>query len=738
MTEGAAARIESVPFAESLGERYLSYALSTIMARSLPDARDGLKPVHRRLLHAMRELRLDADGGFKKCARVVGDVIGKFHPHGEAAVYDAMVRLAQGFAVRYPLVDGQGNFGNIDGDRAAAMRYTEARLTPVAEALLADIDRGTVDFRDNYDGSESEPEVLPAAFPNLLANGASGIAVGMACAIPPHNAHELCDALLHLIDSPGADAAALAEFVPGPDLPTGGELVEPRESVVAAYAAGRGSFRLRARWRREELGRGQFRIVVHELPWQVPKARLIERVAEAMAARKLPWLADVIDESAEDVRVVLVPRSRAVDAAALMESLFRATELEVRVPLNLNVLDSRNRPRVMPLAEALRAFLDHRREVLERRSRHRLERIARRLAVLEAHMVAFVNLDEVVRIVREEDDPKAAMMARWPLDDAQAEAILNMRLRNLRRLEELAIRREADALAAERGALDALLADAAAQWRAVGAEIADIRARFGKDTPEGRRRTVIGAPPEDGAAPAPMVEREPITVLCSEKGWIRAVRGHLAEDAEARFKEGDREWRRVHAHSTDRLLAFATDGRFYTLDCERLPGGRGFGEPLRQSIDLPAGHAPVALLVHDPERRLLVAASDGRGFVAAEKDVAARTRGGRQVLNLAAPAEACVCAPAAGDRVAVIGENRKMLVFPLADLPEMARGRGVRLQRYREGGLSDAVVFSSAAGLSWRQGSRARTLADVADWEGKRGAAGRAAPRGFPKNNRFG
>ena len=742
MPEDHSARVIAAPFAESLGERYLSYALSTIMARSLPDVRDGLKPVHRRLLYAMRALRLDADGAFKKCARVVGDVIGKYHPHGEGAVYDAMVRLAQEFAVRYPLVDGQGNFGNIDGDRAAAMRYTEARLTAVAEALLADIDRGTVDFRDNYDGSETEPEVLPAAFPNLLANGASGIAVGMACAIPPHNAGELCGALLHLIERPGASAGELAEFVPGPDLPTGGVLVEPPAAAAEAYATGRGSFRLRARWRVEDLGRGQYRIVVFELPWQVPKARLVARIADAMAAKKLPWLADIIDESAEDVRLALVPRSRSVAPEALMESLFRASELEVRVPLNLNVLDAERRPRVMSLPEALRAFLDHRREVLARRSRHRLERIARRLDILEGQLVAFLNIDEVIRIIREDDDPKARMMARWSLTDTQAEAILNMRLRNLRRLEEIEIRREAEALLVEQEELDTLLASDRAQWRAIAAEIREMRKKFGADAPGGARRTEIGAPPGTAEVPPEaLVEREPITVLCSEKGWIRAVRGHLAEDAEVRFKEGDRQRSRLHAQSTDKLLILATNGRFYTLDCDRLPGGRGFGEPVKLMVDLGNEDDLATLVVHRPGGRLLVAASDGRGFAIDEDDAVARTRGGRQALNLAEGARARVCAPIpdGADRVAAVGENRRMLVFGIDELPAMSRGRGAMLQKYAgDGGLADAIAFRAADGLSWRQGSRVRVLTEFEEWAGKRGRIGRPVPRGFPKNNRFG
>ena len=576
------AQIIPVSLADSLSERYLSYAMSTIMARSLPDVRDGLKPVHRRLLYAMRQLKLDPKSGFKKCARVVGDVIGKYHPHGESAVYDAMVRLAQDFAVRYPLVDGQGNFGNVDGDGAAAMRYTEARLTDVAEALLEGIDQDTVDFRDTYDGEESEPVVLPAAFPNLLANGANGIAVGMATSIPPHNAHELCDALIHLIKTPNTRIETLVDMVPGPDFPTGGVLVESRAAIVEAYASGRGAFRVRSLWQTEKIGHGQYQIIVTELPYQVPKARLIEKVADLMAAKKLPWLSDIVDESAEDVRIVLVPKSRGVKAEALMESLFRVTEFEARVSLNLNVLDADNRPRVMSLREALQAFLDHRRVVLQRRSAHRLDQIERRLEVLDGYLIAYVNLDEVIRIIREEDEPKAVMIARWELSDVQAEAILNMRLRNLRKLEEIKIREELSGLSDEQAELEKLLGDEKAQWRQITDEIRDIRKRFGKDTALGARRTEIGAAPSAEIVPLEaMVEREPVTVICTEKGWIRAARGHLADDVEIKFKEGDRLWLRVHAYSTDKILVFATNGRFYTLGCDRLPGGRGFGEPLR-------------------------------------------------------------------------------------------------------------------------------------------------------------
>ena len=727
-----------VDFAQTLSERYLSYAMSTIMARSLPDVRDGLKPVHRRLLHAMRLLRLDPRSGFKKCARVVGDVIGKYHPHGEVAVYDAMVRLAQEFAVRYPLVDGQGNFGSIDGDGAAAMRYTEARLTEVAEALLEGLDEETVDFRATYDGEEEEPVVLPATFPNLLANGASGIAVGMATSIPPHNAHELCDALLHLIKKPNARIETLVDFVPGPDFPTGGVLVETRESIAAAYKTGRGALRVRARWHEEKASHGRYRIIVTELPYQVQKARLIEKIAELMTAKKLPWLADIVDESAEDIRLVLEPRSRTVEAGALMESLFRLSDLESRVSLNLNVLDADNTPKVMSLAQALQAFLNHRRIVLERRSRYRLGKIDKRLEVLEGFLVAFVNLGEIIRILREDDEPKATMMERWDLSDAQAEAILNMRLRALRRLEEIAIRKELEGLGEERDTLTVLLDDEKRQWRAIADEVKDIRARFGKDTVLGARRTEIGEAPSAEVMPLEaMVEREPITIICSEKGWIRTVRGHLAEDVDIKNKEGDRVWQRLHAQSTDKLVVFATNGRFYTLPCDRLPGGRGFGEPLRLMIDLGNEHDLVELMVHQPGQKLLVAASDGRGFVVGTDEIVAQKRGGRQVLNVSGEVEAAVCVSAEGDRVAVVGENHKLVVFGLDELPVMTRGRGVILQKYRDGSLSDACCFSGDEGLTWRQGSRLRTLTEFEDWISKRGNAGRLAPKGFPRHNRF-
>ena len=730
--------IRPAPLVEALSERYLSYALSTIMSRSLPDVRDGLKPVHRRLLYAMRQLKLDPKSGFKKCARVVGDVIGKYHPHGDAAVYDALVRLAQEFAVRYPLVEGQGNFGNIDGDNAAAMRYTEARMTAVAEALLDGIDEDTVDFRETYDGEDEEPLVLPAAFPNLLANGATGIAVGMATSIPPHNAGELCDALLHLLKTPDARVETLVKMIPGPDFPTGGVLVEPPEAVIEAYRTGRGAFRLRSRWEVEKVGRGQYQIVVTEIPYQVTKSRLVEKVAALMAAKKLPWLADIRDESTEDVRLVLEPRSRGVDPAGLMESLFKATEFETRVSLNLNVLDKNRVPRVMPLREALNAFIDHRFEVLVRRTGHRLARITHRLEMLDGYLVAYLNLDEVIRIIREDDEPKAVMMARWDLSEVQAEAILNMRLRNLRKLEEMQIRAEYDGLAAERDELAALLGDREKQTKAIEAEIKETRARFGAKTELGRRRTVIEDAPTAQIVPLDaMVEREPITVICSEKGWLRAAKGHLAPDAEVKFKEGDRERFRLPAQSTDRVLVFATSGRFYTLACDKLAGGRGLGEPLRMMIDLGNDHDVVALMVHDPERCLVVAASDGRAFVVREAGVVAQTRAGKQVLNVSGDVEASTCATVVGDSVAVIGENHKLLIFPLDELPEMGRGRGVILQKYRSGGLSDAKVFTLDDGLSWRSGERTRTVTDLLPWRGKRGGAGRLAPTGFPKSNKF-
>ncbi|MDG2479631.1 MAG: DNA topoisomerase IV subunit A [Alphaproteobacteria bacterium] len=730
--------IEPVALADALTERYLAYAMSTITSRSLPDVRDGLKPVHRRLLYAMRQLRLDPREGFKKSARVVGDVIGKYHPHGDQSIYDALVRLAQEFAARYPLVDGQGNFGNIDGDNAAAMRYTEARMTEVAIALLEGLDDDAVDFRDTYDGSEEEPVVLPARFPNLLANGATGIAVGMATSIPPHNVDELCQALVHLVDKPRATFETLTSMVQGPDFPTGGELVESREAIMEAYATGRGSFRLRARWTQEDLGRGTYQIVVTEVPYQVQKSKLVERIAELVEARKLPLLEAVIDESAKDIRLVLTPKSRTVDAAVLMESLFRATDLETRFSLNMNLLDSSGMPRVMNLRETLQEFIDHRRVVLLRCSRHRLDKIARRLDILEGYLIVYLNLDEVIAIIRGEDEAKPALIKRFKLNDTQAEAILNMRLRSLRKLEEMEIANEKTTLTAESGELDALVKSESKQKSFLKAEFKDIRAKFGEKTELGRRRTKVGDTPPMIEVPIDAtIEREAVTVVLSVKGWIRAAKGHGDQVATLRYKEGDRERFRAEAWTTDRLLLFATNGRFYTIGCDKLPGGRGYGDPVRLMLDLGNDVEIVAMSVFQGGRWLLVASSEGRGFVVPEDAVAAQTRAGKQVLNVSPGSEAVVARIVEGDHVAVVGENRKVIIFPLDELPEMTRGRGVILQRYKSGGMSDAKTFTLAEGLTWQAGSRTRTETKLTDWVGKRSQAGRVAPAGFASNNRF-
>jgi len=735
-----AGAVSAEPLRRALGERYLQYALSTIMHRALPDARDGLKPVHRRLLYAMRQLRLDPASGFKKSARVVGDVIGKYHPHGELSVYDALVRAAQDFSLRYPLIDGQGNFGNIDGDNAAAQRYTEARLTPVAWSMLDGLDEDAVDLRPTYDGSEEEPVVLPGAFPNLLANGASGIAVGMATSIPPHNAGELCAALLHLIRHPEASDAKIADIVPGPDFPTGGVLVEPPESVARAYASGRGGFRLRAKWVTEDLGRGQYQVVVTEIPYQVQKARLVERIAELITTRRLPILADVRDESAEDVRLVLEPRARSVDPVMLMEALFRLCDLEVRIPLNMNALIDGRTPKVCSLRELMLAFLGHRRDVLQRRSRHRLERIARRLEILEGYIIAFLNLDRIIAIIRSEDEPKPVMIAEFALTDVQAEAILNMRLRALRRLEEMALRTERDALRGEQAGLVALLADPALQWARIADEVRAVDRQFGKAAPGGARRTLIADAPQDvDVSLEAMVEREPITVICSKNGWIRALKGHAPLDAEQKFKDGDGPRFAFHAETTDRILLLSTSGRAFTLSGDRLPGGRGMGEPLRLMIDLANEDDIVTLFRHQPGARRLLASSAGDGFIAVEDELVAQTRAGRQTLNVKAPARAVVCAPVRGDSVAAVGDNRKLIVFGLDELPELTRGKGVRLQKYKDGGLSDATTFARAEGLTWRDpAGRTRTVAgpELEEYVARRAGSGKMAPRGLPRDNR--
>ena len=729
--------VRDTGLADALSERYLAYALSTIMSRSLPDVRDGLKPVHRRLLWAMHQLKLDPEAGFKKCARIVGDVMGKYHPHGDASIYEALVRQAQDFAARYPLVDGQGNFGNIDGDNAAAMRYTEARLTTVAEALLQGIDENAVDFRQTYDGEEQEPVVLPAAFPNLLANGATGIAVGMATSIPPHNAGELCGAALELIRNPQAGTDALLRHVQGPDFPTGGVLVESAEALREAYETGRGGFRVRARWRREEGKLGAYQIVIEEIPYQVAKAKLIEQIAQLLEEKKLPLLGDIRDESTDKVRIVIEPKTRNVDAAMLMETLFRATQLENRIPLNLNVLDADRTPRVMSLREVLRAWLDHRHVVLVRRTEHRLAAIARRLEILDGYLIVYLNLDEVIRIVREEDKPKEALMATFSLTEMQANAILDMRLRALRKLEEMEIRREHAKLSKEQKALQGLMGSEAKRWSAIGAEIEAVRKAFGEGA-LGARRTVSG-----GALPAiavdenAFVEREPITVILSEKGWIRAQKGHLPPEAELRFKEGDALFRMVHAQSTDRIILFATNGRAYTLKADAIPRGRGDGQPVRLMVELTNEDAVLELFVPVEGARYLVASQDGRGFVVPGAELLAEKRTGKQVLVLEPGREASACVPAEGDMVAVIGENRKLLLFPIDQVPEMARGRGVQLQSYKDGGLSDAKVFTRKEGLSWRLGDRVRVEQDVTPWRGNRAGAGKLPPNGFPKSNRF-
>ena len=734
--------VEDIALRDALEERYLQYALSTITGRALPDARDGLKPVHRRLLYAMQLLRLDPGAAFKKCARVVGDVIGKFHPHGDQSVYDALVRLAQDFAQRYPLVDGQGNFGNVDGDNPAAMRYTEARLTEVAHLLLDGIDEDAIDFRPTYDGSENEPVVLPGAFPNLLANGSQGIAVGMATAIPPHNVAELCDAALHLIGTPNARSRTLLKYVSGPDFPTGGVIVDPPEAIAEAYTTGRGSFRVRARWHKEDAGRGTYLIVITEVPWLVQKGRLVERLAELINEKKLPFVADVRDESAEDIRLVIEPRARTVDAELLMESLFKLTELESRIPLNMNVLVKGRIPRVVGLAEALTEWLTHRREVLLRRSNFRLKQIEHRLEVLGGYLVAYLNLDKVIKIIRNEDEPKPVLMKTFKLSDVQADAILNMRLRNLRKLEEMEIRQEDKALRTERKKLKDLIGSETEQWKRIADEVKEVRAKFGPKTPLGKRRTTFAqAPVHDLAAiEEALVEREPITVVVSEKGWIRTLRGTVSDLSGVAFKADDGPKFAFPAETTSKCLVFATNGRFYTLDAAKLPGGRGHGEPIRLFADLEQEADVVAVFRHQGGRKFLVASTEGRGFVVPEDECLANTRKGKQVLNVAMPDEARAIAVVEGELVAAIGDNRKLLVFPLEQVPEMTRGRGVRLQRYKDGGLSDVKAFKVEEGLSWTDAAGrafSLTLKELADWRGNRADAGRLAPKGFPRSNSF-
>ena len=735
---------QPVNLREALEERYLAYALSTIMGRALPDARDGLKPVHRRILYGMQVLRLDPGSTFKKCAKIVGDVMGSFHPHGDQAIYDALVRLAQDFSSRYPLVDGQGNFGNIDGDAAAAYRYTEARMTDVARLLLEGIDEDSVDFRDNYSGDQQEPIVLPAALPNLLANGAQGIAVGMATSVPPHNLAELCDAALYLITNRAATAEALVRFVPGPDFPTGGVIVDTPAAITEIYRTGRGSIRLRARWHKEEGQRGVWNAIVTEIPYGVQKSRLIEKIAELFNEKKLPLVADIRDESAEDIRIVIEPRARNVDADVMMETLFRQTELEARVGVNMNVLVDGAVPRVVSLGEAIGQWLDHRRDVLLRRSRHRLAEIEHRLELLAGMIIVFLNLDEVIRIIREEDDPKADLMKAFKLTEKQTNYVLDTRLRSLRRLEEMELRKEHDALTQEKGEVEKLISDEKLQWKTITAQVRELKKKYPPESKIGKRRTTFAQAPAAAAdfnLAEALIEREPVTVVVSEKGWIRALKGHVQDLSNLQFKGDDTLLASFFAETTSKILVLASNGKIFTLDASKLPGGRGHGEPIRLMADIDEGADIVCVLPYEPGKKMLAATSDGRGFVVGQDEMIGGTRKGKVLLNPDEGAKAALLVPAEGDHVAVVGQNRKLVVFPLDQVPEMARGKGVRLQRYKDGGISDARVFAMADGLSWTDSAgRVFVVAkpDLKEWIGNRADAGRLPPRGFPKNNRFG
>ncbi|MAV01705.1 MAG: DNA topoisomerase IV subunit A [Rhodobacteraceae bacterium] len=731
--------ITTEPLSRAIGERYLQYALSTIMHRALPDARDGLKPVHRRILYAMRELKLAANSGFRKSAKISGDVMGNYHPHGDAAIYDAMARLAQDFNVRYPLVDGQGNFGNIDGDNPAASRYTEARLTKIAQSLMEGLSENAVDFQENYDGTLTEPIVFPASFPNLLANGASGIAVGMATNIPPHNLDELISACIHLVKAPNARDETLMDYIPGPDFPTGGIIVEPYDNILDAYRTGRGSFRLRSKWIEEKLDRGQWQIVISEIPYQVQKSKLIEKIAELINNKKIPILADVRDESTDEIRIILEPRTKMIDSSILMETLFKQTDLETRFSLNLNVLIDGRTPKVCSLKEVLNSFLQHQKDVLIRRSKFNLEKIDHRLEVLEGYIVAFLNLDRVIEIIRNENDPKLTLITEFELSDTQAEAILNMRLRSLRKLEEIELRREHEGLLIERANLEDLLNDETIQWKKISSQLRETQKLFGKNNENGKRRSEFAEAIEFEDVPIEaMIEREPITIVCSEMSWIRAMKGHIDLKQELKFRDGDTDKFLFHAESTDKISIFATNGRFYTLSCSQLPGGRGMGEPLRLMLDIPNDVDIVDVFVTKENRKFLVASSKGDGFIISETETNAQTKNGKQILNLKDGAKAIVCKTLNGDHIACIGENRKMLIFPISDLPEMTRGKGVRMQKYKDGGLSDASTFNISSGLSWRDpADRQRTETKLEDWISKRASSGRMAPRGFPRDNKF-
>mgnify|MGYP000603990040 CR=1 FL=1 len=731
-------KIKDVHLAEELSTRYLSYAMSTIVSRSLPDVRDGLKPVHRRLLFAMRQLHLDPKSGYKKCARVVGDVIGKYHPHGDSAVYGAMVRLAQDFSVRYPLVDGQGNFGNIDGDGAAAMRYTEARLTEFAMALMEGLNENAVDFRETYDGEEDEPVVMPSMVPNLLCNGSAGIAVGMATNIPPHNLSEVCDALLYLIDNPDCEIEPLVRRLKGPDFPTGGVVIDKFESILNTYKDGRGVFRIRAKWEKEDLGHGQYQIVVKEIPYQVVKSKLIEKIAELLFNKKIPLLADVRDESSHDVRIVLEPKNRTVDANLLMEHLFKQTELESRFNMNMNVLDSEGVPHVLDIKQVLKEFLNHRHIVLQRRAQYRLDKINARLEILSGYLIAYLNLDEIIRIIREEDEPKAVMMKEFKLTDNQAEAILNMKLRSLRKLEETEIKQEFDDLSSEKGELEALLGDEAKRWEALGNEIKLVKDKFGKKTALGRRRTEFAEAPADIEMPLEvLIEKEPITIILSQKGWIRCLKGHVDLNEDFKFKDDDALQTAIHAQTTDKIIIFDTAGKFYTFPANDIPSGRGFGQPLRLMIDLGIADSVCALFAFEAGAKYVIASNTGRGFIVDENHIIAQTRNGRKIMNLAEGEVAAFCRKVTGDTVAIIGENRKLLVFKIEEIPSMARGRGVTLQKYKEGNMSDMQIFNETDGFTYNRAGGTKTETELLTWFGHRAQIGKLAPFGFPKSNKF-
>ncbi|MBO7244999.1 MAG: DNA topoisomerase IV subunit A [Alphaproteobacteria bacterium] len=730
--------IKEAKLADALSERYLAYALSTIVARSLPDVRDGLKPVHRRLLFAMRQLKLDPVSGFKKCARVVGDVIGKYHPHGDSSVYDAMVRLAQDFAVRYPLVDGQGNFGNIDGDKAAAMRYTEARLTAVAVKLMEGLDDNAVDFDKTYDGEEDEPVVMPAAFPNLLANGSSGIAVGMATNIPPHNVGEVCDALIYLIKHQEADVEKLMDFILGPDFPTGGILAEPRANIIKAYKEGRGAMKVRAKWEKEELSHGQYQIIVTEIPYLVQKSDLIMKIAKLLSEKKLPLLADVRDESSDKVRIVLEPKSRSVLPEQLMEHLYKNTDLQVNFNLNMNVLDADHTPKVMNIKEVLQAFLKHRDQVLIRRSKYRLDKIIHRMELLEGFLIAFLNLDRIIEIIRNEDEPKPLMMKEFNLTEIQAEAILNMRLRSLRKLEENQIKDEHKALDEEKKGLEALLESKELRDAKLTLEIKEIKSLFGQKTELGARRTaVIEAAASVEVPIEAMIEKEPITVVLSKKGWIRALKGHT-DVTDLKYKEGDDLKCFVQTYTTDNIIFFTTNGRFFTLRGNMIAGGRGFGEPLRLQVDITQDADVITMFVYQSDVKLLVATEKGKGFVVNSNDIIAQTRAGKIILNVADDDKACLCKEVTGTHIAVIGTNRKMIVFTTEEIPMMTRGSGVILQRYQEAKLSDAKFFNLEDGLAFPSGNGIRIEKNISLWMTKRAAVGKIPPVGFPRSNKFG